>query len=126
MMEDDTPLPTPDAPEWLSGDAAELWARYAPQAAQARTLTDADHLAFSLLCETLSDMQFLQTVIREEGVTIPGQEGVRKAHPALRQLESCRAHALKMLTEFGLTAKSRKMVKRAPSPKRKTTFQSVR
>jgi hypothetical protein len=34
-----------------------------------------------------------------------------KAHPALRQLESCRAHVLKMLESFGLSAKSKKHVK---------------
>jgi hypothetical protein len=57
-------------------------------------------------------MVYLQGVIRKEGLTIGGTDGkATKAHPALRQLESCRAHVLKMLESFGLTARSKKHVK---------------
>jgi P27 family predicted phage terminase small subunit len=101
----------PEAPPWLTDEAREHYDRVAPQAAANKTL-DPNHIyAFGVMCESLADMVHLQRVIRKEGLTVPGADSNLKAHPALRQLESCRAHCLKMLESFGLTARSKKQVK---------------
>ena len=101
----------PEALEWLTDEAKKHWNRVAPQAVANCTL-DVNHVyAFGLLCESISDMLYLQKVIRDEGLCIPGAGDNLKSHPALRQLESCRAHVLKMLESFGLTTKSKKLVK---------------
>ena len=103
-------IPTP--PTWLTAEALEHWNRVAPQALANRTLDPNHYYAFAVMCESLADMVYLQSVIREEGLTIGGEDGkAMKAHPSLRQLESCRAHCLKMLESFGLTARSKKNVK---------------
>jgi P27 family predicted phage terminase small subunit len=102
---------TPKAPSWLSDEATEHWNRVAPQAESNRTLDENHTYAFGLMCETIADMIYLQQVIRKEGLCIPGAGDNLKAHPALRQLESCRAHVLKMLESFGLTARSKRQVK---------------
>ena len=99
------------APSWLTDEATEHWNRVAPQAESNRTLDENHTYAFGLMCETIADMIYLQQVIRKEGLCIPGAGDNLKAHPALRQLESCRAHVLKMLESFGLTARSKKQVK---------------
>jgi len=101
-------------PPWLTDEAAEHWNRVAPQAISNRTLDENHTYAFGLMCETIADMVYLQKVIRDEGLCIPGAGDNLKAHPALRQLESCRAHVLKMLESFGLTARSKKQVKETP------------
>lgn len=101
-----------ETPSWLTTEAAEHWKRIAPQATANRTLDENHSYAFGLLCESIADMMYLQKVIRKEGLCIPGAGDNLKAHPALRQLESCRAHVLKMLESFGLTARSKKLVKK--------------
>ena len=102
---------TPKAPSWLSEEAKVHWGRVAIMAARNNTLSENYYYTFGLLCESMADLVYLQTIIRREGLTIPGADGNVKAHPALRQLESCRAHVLKMLESFGLSAKSKKHVK---------------
>jgi len=104
-------MKTPEAPDWLTDDARKHWDRVAPQAVKNNTLDENHVYAFGLMCESISDMVFLQRTIREAGLTVPGADGNVKAHPALRQLESCRAHVLKMLESFGLTARSKKQVR---------------
>jgi P27 family predicted phage terminase small subunit len=102
---------SPKPPSWLSKEAKVHWDRVAIMAARNNTLSENYFYTFGLLCESMADLVYLQTIIRKEGLTIPGADGNVKAHPALRQLESCRAHVLKMLESFGLSAKSKKHVK---------------
>ena len=103
-------IETPKPPSWLSAEAKVHWGRVAIMAARNNTLNENYYYTFGLLCESMADLIFLQTIIRREGLTIPGADGNVKAHPALRQLESCRGHVLKMLESFGLSAKSKKHV----------------
>ena len=102
---------TPKPPSWLSEEAKVHWDRVAIMAARNNTLSENYYYTFGLLYESMADLVYLQTIIRTQGLTIPGADGNVKAHPALRQLESCRAHVLKMLESFGLSAKSKKHVK---------------
>lgn len=117
----------PEPPEWLSDEAKTHWRRIAPQALANKTLDENHHYSFALMCESIADMVFLQGVIRREGLTIGGEDGrATKAHPALRQLESCRGHCLKMLESFGLTARSRKHVKETRTPSASNPFSAYR
>lgn len=115
-------MKTPEPPDWLTDQARVHWDRVAPQAIANNTLDENHHYAFALMCESIADMVYLQAVIREEGLCIPGADSNKKAHPALRQLESCRAHVLKMLESFGLTAKSKKHVKETPPDRSKSRY----
>ncbi|MFC1688269.1 phage terminase small subunit P27 family [Pseudomonadota bacterium] len=116
-------IPTP--PAWLTDEAKEHWNRVAPQAIRNRTLDENHVYAFGLMCESIADLTYLQGVIREEGLCIPGADNNKKAHPALRQLESCRAHVLKMLESFGLTARSKKNVKETRPDRRDNPFYNL-
>ena len=108
----------PKAPTWLSERASAHWPQLAGAAVANKTYSENYDMTLGLLCESIADMQFLQTTIRKEGLTVPGADGNVKAHPALRQLESCRAQVFKGMESFGLTAKSKKHVKeeRIPNP----------
>jgi P27 family predicted phage terminase small subunit len=100
----------PKPPSWLSDEVIVHWERVAIMAHN-NTLSENYLYTFGLMCESMADLVYLQTIIRKEGLTTPGADGNKKAHPALRQLESCRAHVLKMLESFSLSARSKKNVK---------------
>lgn len=115
-----------EAPEWLTPEARTHWERVAPQAVANRTLDENHTYAFGLLCESIADMVYLQGVIRKDGLTVPGADNNVKAHPALRQLESCRAHVFRGLESFGLTAKSKKHVKETKPSMKDSPFSAFR
>ena len=85
-------------------------------------MTEADLRTLALACETLATATVLETTILEEGFTIEAATGGRKAHPALKALESTRNAAHRMLSDFGLSPKSRKFVSKAPGPAKDNEF----
>jgi P27 family predicted phage terminase small subunit len=112
----------PAPPANLSELARAAWLELAPELVGLRLLTTADLIALSLLCETQATAAELEQAIREEGFTIETGTGGKKAHPALKALESTRNAATRLLKEFGLTPSARKFVEKAPGPARDNPF----
>ena len=109
----DVPVP----PETISAPGAKEWARLAPLLVDMGLLTEADLRTLELLCETLATATELEAAIKLEGFTIEAATGGRKAHPALKALETTRNAASRMLGDFGLSPKARKYVSKAPAAK---------
>lgn len=104
----------PPPPSSLSEHAHTAWEVLASELVDLGVLTTADLTALALLCATQATASELEQTIREEGFTVPTGQGGKKAHPALKSLESTRNAAARLLCEFGLTPKSRKYVEKAP------------
>ena len=105
----------PPPPEGMSERACTAWKVLAAETTALGVLTTADLPALALLSETQATAAELEQTIREEGFTLETGAGGRKAHPALKSLESTRNCAARLLAEFGLTPKSRKYVEKAPT-----------
>jgi P27 family predicted phage terminase small subunit len=106
----------PEPPSTLSNGARLEWLKLAPVAVELGTITAGDLRSFELLVETLAGASELQSLVSAEGLLIPAANGEKKANPAQRSLETARTQAARLLTEFGMTPKSRNYVQRAEEP----------
>jgi P27 family predicted phage terminase small subunit len=113
---------SPPPPEGMSDRACIAWEAIAHELVELGVLTTADLTALALLCETQATASELEETIQKEGFTLSTGSGGKKAHPALKSLESTRNCAARLLAEFGLTPKSRKFVEKAPGPGPKNPF----
>ena len=111
----------PSAPTGLSPGAKLEWRPLAKACVQIGVLTGADLRALGLLCECLATESELSALLRAEGVTIEGGSG-RKAHPAVKLLESTRNQAARMLESFGLTPRGRQGVDVRPASAQQNPF----
>lgn len=91
---------TPDAPQWLSAGARELWAQHAPVATEAGLLTGCDLLLFGLLMERLSEYLKLRDVVEAEG-TFVVLEHYTGAHPAARLRDVASRDVLRLSKDCG-------------------------
>jgi P27 family predicted phage terminase small subunit len=90
----------PAAPAHLSKYAAEEWARLAPVAIQAGTLSENSARSFELLCEILATERTARELVTTAGMTVSSGRGGRKPHPALRTMETARTQAAPLLKLF--------------------------
>jgi P27 family predicted phage terminase small subunit len=104
----------PPARAGLSDLARAHWDELAPLAVSMEILTPADLPLLKLACKTLATADELEAAITKEGFTIACATGGRKAHPAMKALETARNAAHRMLNDFGLSPKARKFVSKAP------------
>lgn len=116
------PESCPEPPETLSQGALVEWLALAPTAWEQGTLVDADLRAFSLLCEVLATETSARELIVQEGTTIDAGSGGKKAHPALKQMETARSQATRLLESFGLTPRSRTNVEIKPPKKESSIY----
>lgn len=103
----------PPAPEHLTERARTEWDRLAPLIWEQQTLTASDLRGLELLCETLGTAQQAQETIATAGLTIAGDGGRIRAHPAIKILEAARSQATRLLIEYGLTPRARSHVEPA-------------
>ena len=106
----------PPPPGTLSEIARAVWEDVAAETVALGILTSADLPMLALLAETSATVSELEQTIREEGFTVSTGAGGRKAHPALKALETTRGAVTRLLKEFGLSPLSRKFVEKAPGP----------
>lgn len=107
----------PEAPDTLSDGARKEWEALAPVLVELGTICKGDLRAFEQLCETLATANALQAIIEDEGVLLKtGADGF-KANPAQKSLETARAQAMRLYSEFGITPKARNYVSAAPKPR---------
>lgn len=105
----------PPPPDGMSVRACVAWEVLAAETVSLGVLTSADLPMLTLLAETQATAVELEATIQEEGFTVSTAAGGKKAHPALKALESTRNAAGRLLKEFGLSPLSRKYVERAPT-----------
>jgi P27 family predicted phage terminase small subunit len=114
----------PSPPASLSTRAREEWRRLAPIAHQAGTLTARSAKAFEILVEVLATERQARELVATDGITVKtGRDGV-KPHPAVRTMETARAHAAVLMRQFRLEPP--KVAAAPPSKlKGKSTWQNV-
>jgi P27 family predicted phage terminase small subunit len=100
----------PRPPADLSEEARKHWSKLAPICMRLGVLGEADLVAFRLLTETLGTASAAEAAIKADGITVTAGSGGKKAHPALKMLETARNQATRMLIEFGLTPRARQAV----------------
>ncbi len=113
---------SPPPPESLSEIACAAWVLLAAETVALGVLTTADLPMLALLAETSATVSELEKTIREEGFTVSTGAGGKKAHPALKALETTRGAVTRLLKEFGLSPLSRKFVDKAPGPGSKNPY----
>jgi P27 family predicted phage terminase small subunit len=106
----------PPAPAHLSPLAREKWQKLAAHIVRNRTLSQGDLAALELLVTALAMASQAQTALDEQGIVIGASDGAMRPHPAIKILEQARAQATRLLTEFGMTPRSRQHVEAAPPP----------
>jgi P27 family predicted phage terminase small subunit len=89
-------------PAHLSPVGAAEWARLAPSATTAGTLTAGTARAFELLCETLATERAATAIVAAQGICVVSAAKTTKPHPAVRTLEVARGQVLPLLRRFGL------------------------
>jgi P27 family predicted phage terminase small subunit len=104
----------PRAPARLNAAAKEHWARVGTVAVRASLIGEADLEVLALLCQALADADAAGALIEREGVTIVSGEGVIKANPAIGVLRDARQLSARLLSELGMSPRSREAV--APAP----------
>ena len=101
----------PKPPKHIHGEARKLWLDLAPKLHECGLLTQADTIAFSLLCEAHQIYRDARDIVEKEGmvITVKDSRGVtvQKVHPAYRIESQWQQNFLKMAVEFGLTPASR-------------------
>lgn len=105
----------PPPPGTLSEIARTAWEDLAAETVALGVLTTADLPMLALLAETSATVSELEHTIRSEGFTVETGAGGKKAHPALKALETTRGAVTRLLKEFGLSPLSRKFVEKAPA-----------
>lgn len=101
----------PEAPEWMSDEAAEEWARVLPGLARLEILKPEDRAALAAYCEAWATFRQATETVQREGLTIEAKQGTL-THPAVgiaraagRELRAWAAH-------FGLTPSSEQALSR--------------
>ena len=115
----------PQPPTYLTDAAKAEWRRVAPACVELGVLTQTDLRALELLCSALAQEAELVAALSRDGPTVGGV-GTTKANPAGRLLCETRAHALRLMSEFGLTPKGRNGLAVAPPPKPANPFAEMR
>lgn len=116
----------PSPPASLSTRAREEWRRLAPIAHEAGTLTARSAKVFEILCEVLATERQARELVAVDGIAVKtGRDGV-KPHPAVRTMETARAHAAVLLKAFRLEpARATPGVTPATKPRGKSAWSNV-
>lgn len=70
-------------------------------------MEDVDNAALTMLARNYSMFILASKQIEKEGLTVTSDRGNIVAHPAIKIAKDAQTSAMKVMTEFGLTAKSR-------------------
>lgn len=97
----------PACPAFLGEYARELWYSLGPTLVEAGLLTDADAMAFALLCQAWDDWQQAIADVQHGGITSVSDKGSEYQAPAVGVRNKAWACVMKGCQEFGLTPSSR-------------------
>ena len=107
-------LTPPKPPSHMSPRARAEWRRIAPAVVGLGTLTTADLRAFEMLAQTLATATEAMETLEASGLSVPTADGGLKPHPCVRIMETARAQAKTLLSDFGLTPRGRQGVDTHP------------
>lgn len=97
---------SPEPPAWLTGAAAEEWARVAPDLAAMGTARRVDSAALAAYCEAVARLQTAVAVIARTGLLLRDGGQLRK-NPAVAQARDASYEVRMWAREFGFTPSAR-------------------
>ena len=100
----------PSAPRFLGDEARKEWKRLAPRLYAVGLLTEADHDALALYCETWATWKRAEEQVRRKGEVVKTTNGNVIQNPYLAIANRAKRDALLLLREFGMTPSARSRV----------------
>jgi len=100
----------PAAPRWLGEEARREWRRVARALHGAGLLTEADHDALALYCETFASWRRAEEQVRMKGEVVRTAGGNVIQNPYLSIANRAKKDALLLLREFGMTPAARSRI----------------
>lgn len=100
----------PSAPRWLGEEARREWRRVARALHGAGLLTEADHDALALYCETFASWRRAEAQVRAKGEVVRTAGGNVIQNPYLSIANRAKKDALLLLREFGMTPAARSRI----------------
>lgn len=97
----------PIAPDWLTGDALDLFRELAETLAAEGGVCPLDAKALADLCYMSVEVTKLRAIIAEHGYTFTSDKGNVIQRPEVGILNQMLSHYIKLLQQFGLTPKGR-------------------
>jgi P27 family predicted phage terminase small subunit len=107
-----TKIPAP--PKWLSEEARKEWRKILPLIHD--KLTDADYGSVESYVVAVAQVRECQVILNKDGLTIVGDNGVLRPHPAVRMQSAAMVAVRNLGAELGLSPKSRKHSADAAKP----------
>ncbi|MER5675780.1 phage terminase small subunit P27 family [Streptomyces sp. NPDC002238] len=101
----------PEAPEWLTEEAAAEWARVLPGLARLELLKPEDRAALAAYCEAWATFRQATEIVQREGLTIEARQG-RLTHPAVGIARAAGREVRAWAAHFGLTPSSEQALSR--------------
>ncbi|GGU52540.1 phage terminase small subunit P27 family [Streptomyces lavendofoliae] len=92
----------PQAPTWLSKEAAEEWDRVIPELSRLDLIKEQDRAALAAYCEAWATFVSATRVVQEEGLVIEARQG-KLAHPCVAIARNAGREMRSWAAHFGLT-----------------------
>lgn len=99
-----------DPPEFLDGEAVEIWKQEAPRLISLGILTETDRLIFGALCEKVANWLHYSRKMHEAPDLVKSNAGNIVPNPYIRLANHAYQDMCKVAVEFGLTPVSRSRV----------------
>ena len=100
----------PERPQWLSEVGQTVWDAEAAELASIGVLTQADGIAFGLLCEAMANYIEDVQAVRDDGKVATSEKGSVYQHPRVGMRNKSWEQVMRACREFGLTPSSRSQV----------------
>nr|WSS66745.1 phage terminase small subunit P27 family [Streptomyces sp. NBC_01177] len=101
----------PEAPEWLTEEAAAEWTRVLPGLARLELLKPEDRAALAAYCEAWATFRQATELVQREGLTIEAKQGTL-THPAVGIARAAGREVRAWAAHFGLTPSSEQALSR--------------
>lgn len=101
----------PEAPEWLTEEAAAEWDRVLPGLARLELLKPEDRAALAAYCEAWATFRQATELVQREGLTIEAKQGTL-THPAVGIARAAGREVRAWAAHFGLTPSSEQALSR--------------
>ncbi|WP_331445854.1 phage terminase small subunit P27 family [Streptomyces xanthochromogenes] len=104
----------PEAPDWLSTEAAAEWKRVMPELSRLDLVKESDRAALASYCESWATFVEATQTVQREGLTIEARQGTL-AHPAVAIARAAGREVRSWAAHFGLTPSTEQALARSGS-----------
>ncbi|KOU20958.1 terminase [Streptomyces sp. WM6372] len=102
----------PEAPDWLSPEAAAEWDRVMPELSRLDLVKESDRASLAAYCEAWATFREATETVQREGLTIEARQGTL-AHPAVAIARAAGREVRSWAGHFGLTPSTEQALARS-------------